>query len=88
MRLRGAGTGLAFESRQGDCCQAGRMNPLPAGDETEVKSPCISVCRMNPATGLCEGCLRTIEEIAAWSTCSNDDKRAVLARLSRRKRAT
>ncbi len=88
MRQRGAGTGPGFERLRGACCQAGRMNPLPAGDEAEVKSPCINVCRMNPETGLCEGCLRTIEEIAAWSTCSNDDKRAVLARLARRKRAT
>jgi len=88
MRPRGARTGLGFDSRRDARCQADRMNPLPAGDETEVKSPCTSICRMDPATRLCEGCLRTIEEIAAWSTCSNDDKRAVLARISRQKRAT
>ena len=32
-----------------------------------VPSPCISVCRMDAASGLCEGCLRTLDEIAAWS---------------------
>jgi predicted Fe-S protein YdhL (DUF1289 family) len=50
-----------------------------------VASPCISICRMNPATGLCDGCLRTLDEIAAWSRLSDDDKRAVLARVAVRR---
>ena len=50
----------------------------------DVASPCINVCRMNPDTGLCEGCLRTLAEIAAWSGMSPDEKRAVLARLAAR----
>jgi predicted Fe-S protein YdhL (DUF1289 family) len=51
----------------------------------EVASPCINVCRMNPETGLCEGCLRTLDEIAAWSTMSAQEKRAVLAQLPARR---
>jgi predicted Fe-S protein YdhL (DUF1289 family) len=39
---------------------------------------------MNPQTQLCEGCFRTIDEIAAWSAMTNDEKRAVLARLAQR----
>jgi uncharacterized protein len=39
---------------------------------------------MDPRTGLCEGCLRTIEEIAAWSRMSPEEKRAVLAQLPAR----
>ena len=27
-------------------------------------SPCINICRMHAATGWCEGCARTIDEIA------------------------
>ena len=50
----------------------------------DVASPCINVCRMNPDTGLCEGCLRTLAEIAAWSGMSADEKRAVLAQLAAR----
>ena len=50
----------------------------------DVASPCINVCRMNPETGLCEGCLRTLAEIAAWSGMSADEKRAVLAQLAAR----
>lgn len=53
----------------------------------EVASPCVDICRMNPATGLCDGCLRTIDEIAGWSGYSLAEKRAVLARLATRRAA-
>jgi predicted Fe-S protein YdhL (DUF1289 family) len=53
--------------------------------EDEVASPCIDVCRMNPDTALCEGCLRTLDEIAAWSSLTPDEKRAVLAKLPARR---
>jgi predicted Fe-S protein YdhL (DUF1289 family) len=43
----------------------------------DVPSPCISVCRMDADTGFCEGCLRTIDEIAAWRTMDDAGKRAV-----------
>ena len=39
---------------------------------------------MSPVTGLCEGCLRTIDEIVAWSRAADDDKRAVWAEIRRR----
>lgn len=51
----------------------------------EVQSPCINVCKMNPDTRLCEGCLRTLDEIAAWSGLSNEEKRAVLAQIPERR---
>ena len=50
-----------------------------------VASPCNSVCRMDAATGWCEGCLRTIDEIAAWATMDDDAKRAVWEALDRRR---
>ena len=31
-----------------------------------VPSPCVSVCRMDTGSGLCEGCFRTIDEIRDW----------------------
>ena len=49
-----------------------------------VASPCINVCRIDDATGLCVGCLRTLHEIAAWSTLSDDARRDVWARLALR----
>ena len=42
-----------------------------------VTSPCISVCKMSDARGLCIGCMRTIDEIAAWSTMSDAARLAV-----------
>jgi uncharacterized protein len=50
-----------------------------------VPSPCTSVCRMDARTGLCEGCLRTIDEIIGWSTMADDDKRAVWDLLDERR---
>ncbi|QEZ45351.1 DUF1289 domain-containing protein [Cupriavidus oxalaticus] len=52
--------------------------------ETPVPSPCRNVCRMDAASGYCEGCLRTIEEIAGWSSASDEDKRRIWAQLPRR----
>jgi predicted Fe-S protein YdhL (DUF1289 family) len=49
-----------------------------------VASPCISVCRMNAQSGLCEGCLRTIDEIAAWSTMDDEGKQAVWGLIAQR----
>jgi predicted Fe-S protein YdhL (DUF1289 family) len=48
-------------------------------------SPCINVCRMDAASGLCEGCARTLAEIAGWMSMSEADKRAVLRQLPRRR---
>jgi predicted Fe-S protein YdhL (DUF1289 family) len=54
------------------------------GPDGRVASPCISVCRIDDASGLCEGCLRTLDEIAAWSVLDDDDRRAVWAALAAR----
>jgi hypothetical protein len=51
-----------------------------------VASPCIDICRMDPRSGLCEGCLRTLDEIAAWGTLSDAGKLAVWQRLEQRRR--
>ena len=49
-----------------------------------VASPCISVCRIDDATGLCAGCLRTLDEIAVWSVLDDVDRRAVWAAIAAR----
>jgi predicted Fe-S protein YdhL (DUF1289 family) len=36
-------------------------------------TPCTGVCRLD-ARGLCEGCLRTSDEIARWSTMDDAQK--------------
>ena len=55
------------------------MDPSPV-------SPCLGICLMDPRTRMCRGCLRTVEEIAAWYNANNADKRAILARLEMRRR--
>jgi predicted Fe-S protein YdhL (DUF1289 family) len=50
-----------------------------------VPSPCINVCRMHAGSGLCEGCLRTLDEIAAWGVLGDDAKRAVWVLIEQRK---
>lgn len=47
-------------------------------------SPCISLCKMDQDSGLCQGCLRTIDEIIQWSTADDDFKRAVWVDIRRR----
>jgi hypothetical protein len=42
---------------------------------------------MSEATGWCEGCLRTIDEIIAWSRASDDDKRRIWQLLPARRAA-
>ena len=52
-----------------------------------VASPCINVCAMNPQTGLCAGCYRTIDEIAAWARLDDPRRLEVLAAVARRRQA-
>jgi len=51
----------------------------------QVPSPCINVCVMDQTSGVCIGCLRTLDEIAAWSVLDADAKRAVLAAVGERR---
>jgi len=55
-----------------------------AGEGKHVPSPCQSVCVMHPTTGWCEGCMRTLDEIAAWSRMDNPAKLAVWSQLPQR----
>ena len=48
-------------------------------------SPCIGLCRIERRSGLCEGCLRSLTEIADWPMLSRGEKLAVLDKLSRRR---
>lgn len=47
-------------------------------------SPCIHLCRIDEPTGLCEGCLRTIQEIIHWADYSEQQRADVLAQLNDR----
>jgi prolyl-tRNA editing enzyme YbaK/EbsC (Cys-tRNA(Pro) deacylase)/predicted Fe-S protein YdhL (DUF1289 family) len=50
----------------------------------DVPSPCISVCQINAVTGSCEGCFRTLDEIAGWSVATPEAKRSVWRAIAQR----
>ncbi|HEY8554750.1 MAG TPA: DUF1289 domain-containing protein [Burkholderiales bacterium] len=54
----------------------------------EPPSPCTRVCALDPGTGLCRGCFRTLAEIAGWSSYTAEEKREVLRRIEARKART
>jgi len=49
---------------------------VQAADEG-IPSPCVSVCTMDAETGWCDGCLRSLPEIAHWSVLSDAEKKAL-----------
>jgi len=57
----------------------------PPRPDAPVGSPCINVCRMDAATGWCEGCQRTLDEIAAWGTLDDEGRRLVWQQLAQRR---
>jgi predicted Fe-S protein YdhL (DUF1289 family) len=58
-----------------------------AAAEPDVPSPCIGVCAIDAQTGWCAGCLRTIDEIAAWGALDAQAKREIRKRLPVRRAA-
>jgi predicted Fe-S protein YdhL (DUF1289 family) len=51
-----------------------------------VPSPCIGLCILDPETGFCKGCFRTIEEIGAWIGLDDEGRRDVLRLVGERRR--
>lgn len=66
------------------------MNPdrRPDAPVPAVASPCTSVCTIDPTSGLCGGCFRTLDEIAGWIGFSEARKRAVIEALPARRERT
>jgi predicted Fe-S protein YdhL (DUF1289 family) len=50
-----------------------------------VPSPCVQVCTVDPVSGLCRGCLRSVQEITDWLEMTADEKRATLTRVEQRR---
>lgn len=49
-----------------------------------MKSPCILVCSIDPATGYCFGCGRTSAEIAGWMNYSDSERETIMQGLAER----
>ncbi|MGX1691606.1 DUF1289 domain-containing protein [Brevundimonas naejangsanensis] len=62
------------------------MSATPASPPPRsIASPCVMVCTVDGASGLCLGCLRTLQEIATWSRMTDEGRTAVMAELPGRK---
>ena len=51
-----------------------------------MKSPCIKVCQMDPARGVCIGCCRSLDEIARWSGMSEAERTKIMSDLGARRK--
>lgn len=52
---------------------------------TPVRSPCVKVCEIDPATQFCRGCFRTQEERDWWVAYDPVRQREVLQRCEQRR---
>jgi predicted Fe-S protein YdhL (DUF1289 family) len=49
-----------------------------------IESPCTRVCTLDPASGRCLGCGRSLDEIARWTEMTDAERARVVAELGRR----
>ena len=47
-------------------------------------SPCIGICRIDPLSGLCDGCRRTLDEIAVWGSLDRRTRERIMHDLPQR----
>lgn len=59
--------------------------PSPARPPRAIATPCVMVCTVDGASGLCLGCLRTLPEIATWSRMSDEERAAIMGELDGRR---
>jgi len=52
-----------------------------------IESPCTRVCTLDPRSGLCLGCGRSLAEIARWPQMSDAERARLIAELGRRQRS-
>ena len=58
--------------------------PSPARPPRAIATPCVMVCTVDGASGLCLGCLRTLPEIATWSRMSDAERAKIMGELDGR----
>lgn len=52
-----------------------------------METPCVGICEIDRAVGLCRGCARTVAEIASWSRLTDAERRHIMDGLAARKAA-
>lgn len=50
-------------------------------DAEPIETPCIRVCRIRPGRRICEGCGRTLTEIAGWRAMDAQERRRIMTDL-------
>ncbi|MDI4662829.1 DUF1289 domain-containing protein [Xanthobacter autotrophicus] len=55
-----------------------------ASETNAIATPCIKVCAVEPLSGLCLSCGRSLREIGAWTSFSHDMRAAIMATLPQR----
>jgi uncharacterized protein len=50
----------------------------------KIETPCIKVCIVQHASGLCIGCRRTLAEIAGWMSFSDAERSRIMLELPER----
>ncbi len=51
------------------------------GSPRPIVTPCVQVCAVDGASGLCVGCHRTLAEIATWGRLDDARRTAIMAEL-------
>jgi predicted Fe-S protein YdhL (DUF1289 family) len=62
------------------------LPPSARAADADVPSPCVSVCVMDPDSGYCRGCYRSLDEIAAWITLDGEARLAVWDAIAERRK--
>ncbi len=75
-----AAEGLTREQRR----ERRRRRRAARAFDHSVPSPCISVCQIDEASGLCIGCRRSLDEIRDWPILTAEEKRSLLGQLDQR----
>lgn len=61
------------------------MNSPPSAPPKPIATPCIKVCIVDGESGLCLGCFRTLNEIAAWASFPDETRDQLMVELPSRK---
>jgi len=58
------------------------------GATLPIESPCIGVCAIDETGSYCQGCMRTLSEIANWTQYTSSERRRIMSILAERRQST
>jgi predicted Fe-S protein YdhL (DUF1289 family) len=58
---------------------------MAQGPPAPIRTTCVQVCAIDPESGLCLGCCRTVAEVAGWIRLTDAERAAVMAELPSRR---